>query len=349
MKKVTIRSALLVGALLVIIITVVLGRRLALRDDEPKEPFSAESFRENAKVPAVAYAAIARERDVLLGADGPADANTTFEVASIAKPLIALSVLKLVDEGKLALDVDVSAFVGFGVKHPTDDTPITLRMLLTHTSSIADDAMSAAPGGPPLDEFLRKYLARSEAFSADGPGVKSVYSNVGPSLAALAVEVVEKTPFADWVKKHLFEPLGMKRTTYNVPLPPFAPPHAGMEKLASSSHALWPVVDLYSSAADLTRFARAMLRGEILRPATRAMMFEEGLGWQKRTIGGRSVSGHEGEDKGASTGLYLDVSAGTGALFLANGDAFTSNDPTRAKALQDLLEALLDAASRASP
>ena len=339
------RGALLIGALVVLGIAF-LVRRYAFRTPEPPRPFSAAPYRERAKVPAIAYGAVTRERDALLGADGAADANTTFEAASIAKPLIAVAVMQLEAERLLDLDADVSTYVGFTVKHPTDPTPLTLRMLLTHTSSIKDDETSAAPGGPPLDSFLQKYLARPEAFAGEGPGVKSVYSNVGPSLAALAVEVVSKTPFAQHVKKRIFDPLKMTRTTFNVPVEPFAPPHSGAERLPPSSHALWPVVDLFSTATDLTRFMRALLRGELVDPLKQKTMFTEGLGWQMRKFGGRWVSGHEGEDKGASTGLYLDPSAGTGAVFLANGDAFTSNDPNRAKALQDLVEALFDVASR---
>jgi len=62
-----------------------------------------------------------------------------------------------------------------------------------------------------------------------------------------------------------------------------------------------------------------------------------------RAIAGRDVVGHEGEDVGTSAALFLDRSSGTGAIVLANGDAFASGDRDRARALEDLLQALLDA------
>jgi len=68
---------------------------------------------------------------------------------------------------------------------------------------------------------------------------------------------------------------------------------------------------------------------------------DDALGWQVRSFGGRRVVGHEGEDAGASTGLYLDRASGTGAIVLANGDAFQGEDEARAAALGELVERLL--------
>jgi hypothetical protein len=67
----------------------------------------------------------------------------------------------------------------------------------------------------------------------------------------------------------------------------------------------------------------------------------EPLAWQLRSIGGARVLGHEGEDRGASTGLFLDLSAGTAAVVLTNGDAFGSGDRARAEAVQTFLAELL--------
>jgi hypothetical protein len=68
---------------------------------------------------------------------------------------------------------------------------------------------------------------------------------------------------------------------------------------------------------------------------------EQGLAWQLRTLAGARVVGHEGEDDGASSALFLDLEAGTAAVVLANGDAFGSGDPARAAAIQSMLASLL--------
>jgi CubicO group peptidase (beta-lactamase class C family) len=141
---------------------------------------------------------------------------------------------------------------------------------------------------------------------------------------------------------------------------PYSIRAGGFTRRPLSSHALYPVVDLFSSAGDLARFTRAILSGgkldgvrvlstasvsEMLRVQLPDAAPEDALGWQVRTFAGIRVLGHEGEDAGASTGMYLDVASGRGAVVLANGDAFQGEDPARARAIAELVEGLL----RASP
>ncbi|HEY8079112.1 MAG TPA: serine hydrolase domain-containing protein, partial [Labilithrix sp.] len=155
--------------------------------------------------------------------------------------------------------------------------------------------------------------------------------------------------FAERATHRVFEPLGMKDTSWNAKgaAPPYRAESGGFRALDPASHAVYPANDLFTTASDLARFARAMLRGgeldgvRIVGAESVATMQRDALGWQARTIGGRTVFGHEGEDAGASTAMFLDVGAGAGALVLANGDAFTSGDRARAAALEDLLGALL--------
>lgn len=71
----------------------------------------------------------------------PANSETLYRMASISKLITTLGVMKLVEEGKLDLDADVSEVLGFPLRNPHfASTPITLRMLLSHTSSLRDDA-----------------------------------------------------------------------------------------------------------------------------------------------------------------------------------------------------------------
>lgn len=337
-----------------------------------------EPFRARARVPAVGWAWVTRD-EAASGAVGAADveraeaagAATAFEAASIAKTIVATCVMQLVEEGKLALDADVSTYVGFAVRHPRANAPITLRHLLTHTASIADRAATRDPGGVALGDFLGAYFADAGGggvFLDALPGASMSYSNAGPSLAALAVERAAGVPFAERARSHVLAPLGMRATAFGLeglpPGTPVATPHAargaGFARLPAPSHALYPVVDLFATPRDLARFARAVLRGgeldgariltkpsvdEMLRVQMPDAAPADALGWQVRRFGGRVVVGHEGEDAGASTGLYLDVGAGAGAVVLANGDAFQSGEADRAAALGDLVERLLVAAT----
>ncbi len=341
-----------------------------------------ERFRARAHVPSIAWAYVGRDFEAS-GAVGHADVErsivasdaTAFETASIAKTVIATCVMQLVEQGRMSLDADVSSYVGFAVRHPRWPGPITLRHLLTHTAAIVDLDETRAAGTIALGDFLGTYFADAGSrgvFLDARPGIVKAYSNVGASLAALAVERVTATPFRDHAKEHVFEPLAMQATAFGHGALPHgtevAAPHASrgesFVRLSPPSHALYPVVDLFSTPRDLARFARTILRrgeldgvrilspdavDEMLRVQRPDAAPDDALGWQARTFAGRQVLGHEGEDSGASTGLYLDMETGTGAVVLANGDAFQSEDEARARALGDLVTTLLAAArSRAT-
>ena len=65
--------------------------------------------------------------------------NDILRIASISKSFTATGIMQLVEQGKLSLDADVSDLVGFTVRNPNyPDTPVTVRMLLSHTSSMSD-------------------------------------------------------------------------------------------------------------------------------------------------------------------------------------------------------------------
>lgn len=360
------------------------------RDAGPALSIDATPYRERAHVPAIAYAAFAKERTLLEAADGQiggpssigAAAETVFEAASIGKLVIAVSVMQLVDDGKLDLDADVSTILGFPVRNPKHArVAITLRLLLTHRASIVDrqDELLAPRSAAALGDFIRHYLVsdgapRAEIYDGGAPGEVFRYSNIGAALAAYVVERAAGASFDQVTATRIFGPLAMRDTRWGAGDASATPtktarlaiPHeyvdGGFTALPHASHAIYPVVDLYSSARDLARFGRAILRGGELdgvrvlaEPRVRTMVApqsadgEQALAWQLRTIGGRSVVGHEGEDRGATTALFLDLGSGTGALVLANGDAFASGDRMRAGAVQDLLAELLGAARAAPP
>jgi len=277
--------------------------------------------------------------------------------------------MQLVEDGKLDLDGDVSAHVGFPVRHPRFPRErISLRMLLTHRASIHDvvDDLRAASADLPLGGFAKRYLARESAFSTARPGTANEYSNVGVALAAFAVERTSGESFARFSARRVFEPLRMKSTAWSAtastsPAIPYALREGRQVALRQPSHAVYPAADLYSSARDLALFARAILGGGELAgirilnaERVRAMLRadadggppDQALGWQLRTVGGARVAGHEGEDDGASTALFLDLAAGTGAVVLTNSDAFGSGDTPRAAAIQTLLADLLAVVAR---
>lgn len=262
----------------------------------------------NAKVPGIEIAVVKNGAIVRTEAAGNVTNDTPLEAASIAKTVIGISVMQLVEKGVLDLDDDASGCVGFDLQKP-----VTLRMLLTHKSGIRDPADLADAKDVDLENFLRGHIAYGE---------KAEYSNIGASLAALCVEKRSKQSFGAYARTNVLEPLGTKATYRPV-------------------HAVYPVVDLFATASDLGKLLAAIERGgdPILKSVD--AMLDGRIGWQAIDLENRTVWGHEGEDKTASTAMFFDRQTKVGAVILTNGDAFASGDPARAKALQDLLAELL--------
>ena len=154
-------------------------------------------------------------------------ADTVLNVASISKTFTNAAVLQLWEEGRIALDDDVSRHLPFRLVHPRHpETAITFRQLLTHTAAIADGTAydeSYACGDPAvsLGDWIAGYLVAggryydaTESFHDWEPGTHYEYSNVGFGLLGYLVEHISGEPFADFTRRRIFEPLGMAETSW---------------------------------------------------------------------------------------------------------------------------------------
>jgi len=140
------------------------------------------------------------------GGDRPANADTLFRVASISKLVTTLGVLRLVEEGKLSLDEDIGDHLGYPVRNPAfADTPITLRMLLTHTSSLRDDAGYVSVD---IGEILKP---QSAAWSPRAkPGARFSYANLPWGVAGTIMERATGERFDRLMKRLVIDPLGLQ-------------------------------------------------------------------------------------------------------------------------------------------
>ena len=160
---------------------------------------------------------MAFELDGELGSwtDGLADPSTgrkvtpddPVRVASISKLVVAIVVMKLVEQGKLELDRDVSDYLGWKLRNPSfPDQRITLRQLLSHTSSIrdGDDAYVI-----PLGASVREGLAESQVWDgAHGPNEHYfAYSNFNFPVIGSIVEQVTGERFDQWMRRELLDPM----------------------------------------------------------------------------------------------------------------------------------------------
>lgn len=150
---------------------------------------------EDAKPVAQVRVAFDREAVVATQAEGMADiaagrpvtADDPARVASLSKLVVAIGVMRLVEAGKLDLDGDVSPLLGWPLRHPEfPGTPITLRLLLSHRSSLTDAAGYYAT---PLGGQLKNILDDPKAWDhAHAPGTYFRYTNLNFPLVAMIME-----------------------------------------------------------------------------------------------------------------------------------------------------------------
>lgn len=150
--------------------------------------------------------------------------ETIYRIASISKVIIGMAAMKLVEEGKLNLDEDISNILGFKIRNPKyPSIPITTRMLMLHKSSITDgledESVEIGYNGVngkhyfvSLEDLLlnknSKYYT-DETYSNNKPGDKYLYSNFGSGIIACIIEKCSGKLFTEFVEEKFLIPLNM--------------------------------------------------------------------------------------------------------------------------------------------
>ena len=216
-----------------------------------------------------------------------------FKVASITKTFVATVVLQLVGEGRLSLDEPV------GGRLPgllANGNTITVRQLLNHRSGLfnyTDDPTFGQGLGQNRVFTPRELVAFAEAHpSTAPPGTKWEYSNTNYVVVGLLVEAVTGHRLGQELRTRIFEPLGLKDTSFPVttaqipgyhahgyvptggvptgPLPPeftLTPDGLLLDVTQATPSTIWAAGNMISNAADLSRFYRALMTGGLLTPS----------------------------------------------------------------------------------
>lgn len=226
--------------------------------------------------------AIAREGEVLFAkgyghqdieAGTPVDpARTLFRPGSVSKLFTWVAVMQLVEQGSVDLDTDINEYLESVRIRETFAQPITLRHVLTHTAGFEDGALGyLIIDDPDRIMPLTESMARYQPSRVNPPGAQTAYSNYATSLAGLVVENISGMPFAEYVREHIFDPLGMRRSTFLEPLPDDLADHmaksyaveAGgfVEKPFEIIGNFGPAGAQSATATDMVRFGQAILNG----------------------------------------------------------------------------------------
>lgn len=275
--------------------------------------------------------------------------DTVFRAGSLAKPFTAMAVMQLAEKDELDIDQPLNGYLSeFSIRSRFDTTaePITIRSVLCHHSGLPTDLNK---GMWTAESYTKVAERLQEEYAAFPPNLVFSYSNVGYTLLGHLVETVSGAPYADYMKSHIFGPMGMASSGMG--------PRPGMDDFLSKGYRngeereLLPIRDLpahalYTSASDLGSFMRTVLGGEsdTGRPALERESFEQmlepqnnevaldfdivnGLGWflEDGTIpGGGRVVRHGGTTLAFSSELILLPEKGLGVAVLANADGSRS-------------------------
>lgn len=144
--------------------------------------------------------------------------ETYFRLASVTKMITAIHVMQLVERGLLDLDADISDYFGYTIRNPHyKKDPITLRQLMSHTSSINAGGGYANDTEGYVWKMLSLERSRVANYYKQKPGSKYVYSNFGAGLMGSLIEIATGKNFGQSVEEGLFAPLGID-AAYNVNL-----------------------------------------------------------------------------------------------------------------------------------
>lgn len=287
----------------------------------------------------------------------PVDEHTLFIVASISKTITAALAMQLVEAGSLDLDEPVETYLGHPVRHPMHpDVPITTRMLLTHTSGLADSWLAlgevSSTGEDPtisLAEFAEGYATPGGAYYDDRnwdaqPGTRRSYCNAGFGVVGAVLEAAGGGSFRDQTRAGIFDVLDMDGAGWfiaDIDLERAATPYAGAtprsSPLGHAGMAFYPAASLRVSITGLSRFLLAMAGGgaldgarilseesvaETFRLQFPSLSSTQALTWYRRHVNGNAYIGHSGATLGGAAQMLLSTDGTHGIILLTNSDAY---------------------------
>ena len=176
---------------------------IANAEDEPPPATVVVAFDQDSITPLIVEGVADRETGRLV------EANDPVRIASISKMIMALATMRLVDEGTVDLDADISDYLGWQVRSPNfPDAKVTLAQLLMHRSGLRDRAGYVIP----LGESLEAKLADPQAWYADAPPGRAPfeYANLGSPVVATVLEAATGERIDKIVERTVFAPLGIE-------------------------------------------------------------------------------------------------------------------------------------------
>ncbi|MFT3743168.1 MAG: serine hydrolase domain-containing protein [Pyrinomonadaceae bacterium] len=265
--------------------------------------------------------------------DAPVTVDTVFEIGSVSKQMTAAAILLLVEDGKVKLDEKISAYLP---NTPEAWKNVTVRNLLTHSSGIK--SYTSLDGFElsrrlTVNQFIAKLAPHPLEFT---PGERNIYSNSGFNLLALIVESRSGTKYIEFMRKRIFGPLGMTKTTDRDPQFIVKNRANGYEwendHLAGRDASLTDLTgagSIVSTIGDMVKWSKAVGGNTFLKQSSRKEWWTKfifnngkespyGFGWRISEIRGHKLIGHTGQTAGFGSAHFRYPDSDTIVIALTN-------------------------------
>jgi CubicO group peptidase (beta-lactamase class C family) len=300
---------------------------------KPRADSLVLAYLAESKAPSAAFAVIRGKDTLAYGAHGVADmagarsatpANI-YEIGSITKQFTSAAIMKLVEQGKVKLDDDMSKYIP---QFPLQGKKVSIRQLLNHTSGIhsytSSEAWQKTWDDKLSPDAIINFVAKDTFDFAPGAGYR--YNNTGYVMLGMVIEKVTGQKYADYLTAQFFKPLGLTHTSYCPSRTTDATFAKGYSKNASGVAAPAKFLDLShpfsagalcSTVGDLVKWQRALTSGKVVSPASFKMMITPdtlttgrrinyGFGLVPGMVAGHQTVSHGGGIPGFTTsGMYV--------------------------------------------
>lgn len=290
-------------------------------------------------------------------------ADTRFYIASSGKLATAAATLQLVQEGKLRLTDPVFPWVKDieGIGKLRNIRAVTVEQLLKHRSGLAEyyteDFEAAVEEQPDKRWSAAESLAHAYGEDAQAkPGREFIYTNTNYVLLGHLIERIDGTPYADALRRRIFEPLGMAATGVGANRAASGLAHGyargGRKRLRDISYAGWNAITgdgaVVTTAADYEAFLFGLFRDARLLPARAVARMcrpqEEdpdaayGLGCSIEETPWGEAWGHNGSISGFNADTWYLPKLGVAVVFMTNGDTLSDDPEILVKAVRAYLK-----------
>jgi CubicO group peptidase (beta-lactamase class C family) len=252
----------------------------------------------------------------------PAKPESAYRLASITKTITAMAILQLVEKGKIDLDAEVQRYVPY---FPKKKWPITVRQLLGHIGGISHYNNYDLEGHIKTHKNTREAIAIFQDFPLVAePGTRYHYSSYGYNLLGAIIEGASGQSYGDYIKRKIFEPLGMSNSRLDDPVD-IIPNRVRGYRLVKGKLKNSEYIDISSRFAgggtrstvvDLLKYAIGILDRKLLQAETYRLMFTPlvlkngkytsyGMGWNARPMNGHFRIHHGGSQAETKTFLLI--------------------------------------------